>query len=80
MPNELRVDESTRVADVLRAYPWLPEALAQMDARFKALTSPFAKVMIQRFTVADVSKKFNVPVSFLLEQLENLVKSHNQNA
>ena len=76
MENIIPIDENTRVADVLRAYPWLPDALAKMDKRFKILTSPFARVMIERFTVADVCKKYNVSASFLVEQLEELVKQH----
>ena len=73
----LPVTESTKVQDILKAYPWLPDALIGLDARFKALHSPLTKALLGKATVGDVCKRFNVSADFLVEQLEQLVEQHN---
>ncbi len=75
MEKKLNVTEDTRLSDILSAYPWLPDTLADLDARFKKLRSPLAQALIRRFTVADAAKYAGYPARELMEQLDKLVKA-----
>ncbi len=66
--------KSTKLTDILKAYPDLPEKLTKLDERFKVLTTPIGKMMIKGKTLEDASKTVGVPVDDLMKQLKDLVK------
>ena len=76
MESKITVDEHTRVTDILKAYPWLPDELIALDPAFKALRSPITKALLAKATVADVCKRFNVSADFLVGKLTALVEQH----
>lgn len=73
MISKIDVTAATRLADVLAAYPWLPDALIAMDPGFKKLKSPVVRALIKRSTVADAARYAGVGAPELIERLNALV-------
>ena len=72
----MEINEKTRLKDILAAYPWLPEALIQIDGRFKIINNPIGKMLIRTATVGDAAKKAGYPVDRVLEELKKLIAKH----
>ena len=69
----MEINERTRLKDILAAYPWLPEALIQIDGRFKIINNPIGKMLIRTATVGDAAQKAGYPVNQVLEELKKLI-------
>ena len=74
----MTIDESTKLTDILEAYPWLPEELGRTDPRARPflamMRTPPGKAMLKRFTVADAAAYLKRPVGRLLARLEELLR------
>jgi len=70
----MEFNKDTKLTDILKAYPDLPDKLVKLDERFKVLKTPVGKMMIKGKTVEDASKTVGVPVAELLKQLGEIVK------
>ena len=73
---EMEINEQTKLKDILAAYPWLPDALIQMDGRFRIINNPIGKMLIRTATVADAAKKAGYPAEHVLEELKKLIAKH----
>ncbi|MBR0217662.1 MAG: hypothetical protein IJQ33_00455 [Clostridia bacterium] len=72
----MEINERTRLKDILAAYPWLPEALIQIDGRFKIINNPIGKMLIRTATVGDAAQKAGYPVGQVMEELKKLIATH----
>ncbi len=72
----MKVTKDTKVAEVLKEYPWLKEELIKMDDRAKMLDSPMAKIVLKKATVQDACGKLGMSVDELLAKFEEMVKAH----
>ncbi len=72
----MTIDENTRLKDILAAYPWLPDALIEIDERFRIINNPIGKMLIRTATVGGAAKKAGYPVEKVLEELQKLIASH----
>ena len=72
----MEINERTRLKDILAAYPWLPEALIQIDGRFKIINNPIGKMLIRTATVGDAAQKAGYPVGQVMEELNKLIATH----
>ncbi|MBR0229329.1 MAG: DUF1858 domain-containing protein [Clostridia bacterium] len=72
----MEINEHTKIKDVLAAYPWMPDALIQIDERFKIIHNPIGKLLIRTATVGDAAKKAGYPVGQVLEELNKLIAKH----
>ena len=66
----------TKLTDILAQYPWLPDELIKMDARFKIVKTPIGKMMIKKATVKDMCEKTGLSEKVLLDKLDEIVKAH----
>ena len=76
----MEFNENTKLADILAAYPWLPEAAAKLDKRLEIINSPLVKMFIRRATLADASKRSGYPLDDMIRQLKKLIDEHERNA
>ena len=53
----MEINSSTRLEDILKEYPWLPDELIKLDSRLKIIKTPIGKMMIKNATVSDAVKK-----------------------
>ncbi len=72
----MEINEQTKLKDILAAYPWLPEALIQIDSRFGIINNPIGKLLIRTATVGDATQKAGYPVSQVLDELQKLIAKH----
>ena len=72
----MEINENTRLKDILAAYPWMPDALIQIDSRFKIINNPIGKMLIRTATVKDAANKAGYPVDRVLEELKKLIAKH----
>lgn len=64
---------STRLADLLAAYPWLREALAGISKKFMLLQTPLGKMMADKATISEMSKRSGIEEAALIRTLETLI-------
>ena len=72
----MEINEQTKLKDILAAYPWLPDALVQIDGRFKIINHPIGKMLIRTATVGDAAKKAGYPTGQVLDELQKLIARH----
>ena len=72
----MEFNENTRIADIIAAYPWLPETVARMDERLRFVNTPFGRLLIRNATIADASKKSGYPAEKLIRKLKEVIAAH----
>ena len=76
----MEFNETTKLTDILAAYPWLPEAAAKLDKRLEIINSPLVKMFIRRATLADASKRSGYPVDEIIREMQKLIDEHEGRA
>ena len=72
----MEFNANTRLADIIAAYPWLPETVAQIDERLRIVNTPIGRMLMRKATLTDASKKSGYPVEQLIEELNKLIAAH----
>ena len=78
MQEMVKVEETTKLKDILAAYHWLPEELIRRDAALKKINSPLIRGLIQRFTVADAAKYTGYDAQLLLDEFHKLIAAREE--
>lgn len=68
--------ESTRLEDILNAFPWLKDELSTISPVFKALKTPLARIMIPKATAGDMSRHSGLSIDELKSALLALIAKH----
>ena len=68
--------ESTRLEDILNAFPWLKDELSTISPVFKALKTPLARIMIPKATAGDLSRHRGLSSDELTSALLALIAKH----
>ena len=74
----MEINNSTRLEDILKEYPWLPDELVKLDSRLKIIKTPIGKMMIKNATVADAVKKTGLSQEVLIDGLNKMIEEHKQ--
>ena len=72
----MKITETTRLAELVRVYPWLLEEITRLDEKFRLLKTPLGKIMMKKATVAERSKKSGMDTSTLIQKIEDLIVEH----
>lgn len=72
----MEINSNTKLSDILAAYPWLPDELVKLDARFGIVKTPVGKMMIKNATVRDLVEKSGLSEQELQKQLNGLIQAH----
>ena len=70
----MEIQASTLVKDILETWPGLQEKLERIDPRAKLTATPLGRRLMQRLTVADVSRETGIPVEKLIGRLQALIE------
>ena len=73
----MEFNSNTKLTDILKEYPWLPDELEKLDGRFKIIETPVGKMMIRNMSIADMSKKINFPENDIINQLKQMIADHS---
>lgn len=72
----MTITETTRLAELVRVYPWFMDEITRIDEKFRLLKTPLGKVMMKKATVAEMSKKSGMDTSTLIQKIETLIEEH----
>ncbi len=70
------ITASTRLADLLAAYPKLKKDLVKINGKFAMLNSPMGKIVIPRSTVQTMSERSGMPLDELIAALGKLIAGY----
>ena len=65
----MNITRETKLAELLREYPWLREEIVKVNEKFSMLNSPLGKVMEKKATIAEMSKKSGMDEDVLIEKI-----------
>lgn len=71
----IEIDGSTRLKDLLQAYPTLKARLPKINPAFKMLSTPLARIMIPKATVSMMAERSDMELSELIVALKKLIAS-----
>lgn len=74
----MELNEKTKLADLLKDYPWLLEEAVKIDERFKMLNNPLMKTLVQNVTVADIAAKGNLNVKDVVDEIQRMIENHTE--
>ncbi len=74
----MEFNENTRIADLVAAYPWLPEKVAQMDERLRIVNTPIGRLLMKRATIGDASRRSGYSVERLIGELNKVIAQHEE--
>ncbi len=66
----------TKLSQILKEYPYIKKELPSINSKFKTLNTPLGKAMINNVTIADMAKKSNMNIDFLICELSKLINKH----
>ena len=67
---------ATRLKDLLEQHSWLKAKLPEINPAFKMLSTPLARIMIPKATVAMMSERSGMPLTELIAQLQRAISEH----
>ncbi len=73
----MNITRETKLAELLREYPWLREEIVKVNEKFSILNSPLGKIMEKKATISEMSKKSGMDEDVLIEKLAELIRVHS---
>ena len=73
----MNITRETKLAELLREYPWLREEIVKVNEKFSMLNSPLGKVMEKKVTIAEMSKKSGMDEDALIVRITELIRAHS---
>ena len=71
----MNITKETKLKDLLTEYPRLRNELVTISDKFKMLNTPLGKVMENKATVEEMSKRSGVDVDILIAKLTELIQN-----
>ncbi|MBR3308566.1 MAG: hypothetical protein IKG00_01505 [Lachnospiraceae bacterium] len=75
------ISKSTKLSELMQAFPWLMDEAVKLDPKFKVLNNPIGKAFIKKSTIEDLAKKADLSPEEILDwikaQVEERQKSQN---
>ena len=73
----MNITRETKLAELLREYPWLREEIVKVNEKFSMLNSALGKVMEKKATIAEMSKKSGMDEDALIVRITELTRAHS---
>jgi prefoldin subunit 5 len=73
----MNITRETKLAELLREYPWLREEIVKVNEKFSMLNSPLGKIMEKKATIAEMSKKSGMDEDALIVRITELIRAHS---
>ena len=70
------ITKETKLADLFEAYPWLKDEITKISDKFRLLNSPLGKVMLNKATISEMSKKSGMDTDAIIEKITVLIAEH----
>lgn len=73
----MNITQETKLAELLKEYPWLREEIAKVNDKFSMLNSPLGKIVERKATIAGMSKKSGMDEDALIASIAELIRAHS---
>lgn len=73
--DEGKITSDTRLKDLFARYPDLKGRMSEISSRFKMLSSPLARIILQKATVGMASERSGIPLDELIAGIEKIIAS-----
>ena len=73
----MNITRETKLAELLREYPWLREEIVKVNDKFSMLNSPLGKIMEKKATIAEMSKKSGMDEDVLIAKITELIRVYS---
>ena len=73
----MNITRETKLAELLKEYPWFREEITKVNDKFSMLNSPFGKIMEKKATIAEMSKKSGMDEDMLIARITELIHVHS---
>ena len=73
----MNITKETKLAELLKEYPWFREEITKVNDKFSMLNSPFGKIMEKKATIAEMSKKSGMDEDVLIARITELIRVHS---
>ena len=73
----MNITRETKLAELLKEYPWLREEIAKVNDKFSMLNSPLGKIMEKKATIAEMSKKSCMDEDVLIAKITELIRVYS---
>lgn len=73
----MNITRETKLAELLKEYPWLREEIAKVNDKFSMLNSPLGKIMEKKATIAEMSKKSGMYEDVLIAKITELIRVYS---
>jgi hypothetical protein len=70
------INENTKIKELSKEYPWLIDEVKKLSDRAANLSSTLIRIILARATLKDIAEKVDEPSDKLIEQLKELIISH----
>ena len=75
----MNITRDTKLLDLMDQYPWLMDEAKKLSPDIEKITSPLGRMFLKKATIADVSKRVGIPEDEIIDWVEKLLISHEQN-
>ena len=72
----MNITRETKLADLLKKYPWLKDEVTKVSDKFKMLNTPVGKIMLKKATIAEMSKKSGISEEQIIAKLTQIIEEH----
>ena len=73
----MNITRETKLAELLKEYPWLREEIAKVNDKFSMLNSPLGKIMEKKATISEMSKKSGMDEDALIVRITELIRAQS---
>lgn len=77
MVNKVTINRDTKLADILKEYPWMKDEMTKVSDKFKMLNTPVGKIMLKKATIAEMSKKSGIDEEKIIAKLSAMIEAHS---
>lgn len=71
------ITTETKLSDLIARYPWLKAELPQINERFKMLNTPVGKLMLDKATIGEMSKRSGMETDAIISGINQLISNHS---
>ena len=72
----IEISENTKLADILREYPWIADEAVKASDRLKIINTPIGRAIIARARISDVSKRTGFPPEQIIEKIKEFIAAY----
>jgi len=69
----MEINKETLLKDIISKYPQVKERIEEINPKFKMLNSPVGKIMLDKVTLDDISKKSGMDVNEVIRMIKKII-------